>query len=228
MSVNIDLKKHLPPDQLRKRIYLIRHGETDYNRMGWVQGSGIDADLNAFGRLQAKRFYEYFGNMPFSRVYTSALKRTHQSVADFINNGIPHTILTGLNEISWGFNEGKPITSDSNRVFHSTVRRWNAGETNLKLPGGESPEEVLKRMTPAINAILTAEGEEQILICMHGRAMRILLCHLFKKSLQEMDRFHHTNLCLYVLGYDGENFYLELENYTEHLKNLNEENLEDL
>jgi probable phosphoglycerate mutase len=39
-----------------KDIYLIRHGETDYNRMGVVQGSGIDADLNELGQRQAQAF----------------------------------------------------------------------------------------------------------------------------------------------------------------------------
>ena len=39
-----------------KDIYLIRHGETDYNRMGVVQGSGIDADLNELGNRQAQAF----------------------------------------------------------------------------------------------------------------------------------------------------------------------------
>jgi bisphosphoglycerate-dependent phosphoglycerate mutase len=39
-----------------KDIYLIRHGETDYNRLGVVQGSGIDADLNDLGRRQAQAF----------------------------------------------------------------------------------------------------------------------------------------------------------------------------
>ena len=43
-----------------KDIYLIRHGETDYNRMGVVQGSGIDADLNELGNRQAQAFFEHY------------------------------------------------------------------------------------------------------------------------------------------------------------------------
>ena len=43
-----------------KDIYLIRHGETDYNRLGVVQGSGIDADLNELGQRQAKAFFDHY------------------------------------------------------------------------------------------------------------------------------------------------------------------------
>ncbi len=68
-----------------KDIYLIRHGETDYNRMRVVQGSGIDADLNELGKRQAQAFFEHYQNLALDKIYTSALRRTHQSVKGFID-----------------------------------------------------------------------------------------------------------------------------------------------
>ena len=65
------------PD-LVKDIYLIRHGETEYNRKGVVQGSGIDADLNELGQKQAEAFFAHYQDLPIDKIYTSALKRTHQ------------------------------------------------------------------------------------------------------------------------------------------------------
>ena len=41
----------------KKTIYLIRHGETDFNRQGIVQGSGVDSDLNELGLAQAEAFF---------------------------------------------------------------------------------------------------------------------------------------------------------------------------
>ena len=72
---------------------MIRHGETEYNRQGIVQGSGIDADLNETGRNQAEAFYQKYKDIPFDKVYTSALVRTHQTVEKFIEAGIPHEII---------------------------------------------------------------------------------------------------------------------------------------
>ena len=63
-----------------KKIYLTRHGQTDYNLKGVVQGSGIDADLNATGRAQANAFYQAYKDHPFDKLYVSGLKRTFQSM----------------------------------------------------------------------------------------------------------------------------------------------------
>jgi broad specificity phosphatase PhoE len=82
-----------------KKIYLIRHGQTDYNLKGFVQGSGVDSDLNQTGRDQAAKFFEHYKNIPFKKVYTSKLKRSIQSVQSFIDKGIPHEAYEGFNEI---------------------------------------------------------------------------------------------------------------------------------
>ena len=91
---------HATPD-LVKDIYLIRHGETEYNRKRVVQGSGIDADLNDLGQKQAAAFFAHYQNLTIDKIYTSVLRRTHQSVKGFIEKGLPWEQYEGLNEISW-------------------------------------------------------------------------------------------------------------------------------
>ena len=77
-----------------------------------VQGSGIDAPLNELGQQQAQRFYAAYEKEPFQKVYISDLQRTYQSVEKFIQNGIPFVKLSGLNEISWGSQEGKAFSEE--------------------------------------------------------------------------------------------------------------------
>ena len=48
-----------------KEIYIIRHGETDYNRQGIVQGQGVDTSLNDLGRRQASAFFEHYRHIDF-------------------------------------------------------------------------------------------------------------------------------------------------------------------
>jgi probable phosphoglycerate mutase len=205
---------------ISKKVYLIRHGQTDFNQRNIVQGSGVDTDLNDLGRRQAAAFFSAYKHIPFDRVYTSALKRSKQSIQQFIDLGIPHTALVGLNEISWGTKEGHRVTPQEDEYYHYMLKEWQTGNTRLRIEGGESPEDVIVRMKPAVNYIMNHEDEETILICMHGRAIRILLCHLLNYPLRSMDMFEHQNLCLYILNYTGSVFSIEKHNDVAHLKDL--------
>ncbi len=203
-----------------KTIYLIRHGETKYNKMGVVQGSGIDSDLNETGFAQARSFYEYYKHIPFDKIYTSCLKRTVQSVRQFIDLEIPHESLPGLNEISWGEKEGKVPNYLEDQTYLETIAGWSRGETHIPAaPNGESPEDVLARQKVAFQYILSQTEEKTILVAMHGRAIRILLTHLLDLPLSKMDTFGHQNLCLYLLHFqdDTQKFELMLENDVRHL-----------
>ncbi len=205
-----------------KKIYLIRHGQTEYNRKGIVQGSGIDSSLNEVGRFQAEAFYRAYRHIPFDQVYTSVLQRTIQSVQEFLSDGLPHTKLAGLNEINWGKKEGQVASAEDHVYYHSVIKSWRQGELDNAIEGGESPRMVLERQKPALMHILAQPYEENVLVCMHGRAMRILLCLMLEHDLRHMDDFPHGNLCLYLLQYDQDSgkFYLELANEQSHIPKL--------
>lgn len=203
-----------------KKIYLIRHGQTEFNRLGIVQGSGVDTRLNALGQAQAQAFFHHYKHISFDRVYTSKLRRSIESVQPFLDLGIPHEPLTALNEISWGQAEGQPVTAEADASYSHLLSRWREGATDFAIPGGESPEDVRNRLEPAMKEILGRADEQQILICMHGRAMRVLLCYLTGIPLQAMDDFDHTNLCLYLLHHDGMTTHIERRNDVSHLSLL--------
>lgn len=204
-----------------KKIYLIRHGQTDYNFQNIVQGGGVDSDLNETGRKQAQLFYELYKNVPFDKVYTSALKRSIQSVERFIKDGHKHEIHPELNEIHWGIKEMIKITEDENDYYVNVVNCWKNGQTDLCIEGGESPNQVALRLKKFLDLILTREDEETILICMHGRAMRIFLCVMHQIELSRMDEFPHKNLGLYILNHDGSKFTVEETNSLAHLEKIN-------
>jgi broad specificity phosphatase PhoE len=199
-----------------KKIYIIRHGQTDFNLQGIVQGSGVNSSINQKGRIQAQAFFEFYREVPFVKIYTSALKRTTESVQPFIDLGIPFVPLEGLNEISWGKKEGQPITLQEDAYYNWMLNQWQLGNTHERIEGG--PEDVTRRQDGALKYIMSKTGESTILICMHGRALRILLCRLLNYPLRSMDMFEHQNLCLYQLDYSGSMFSLKKYNDTAHLK----------
>lgn len=203
-----------------KKIYIIRHGQTDFNLRGIVQGSGVDSSLNETGRAQANAFFQAYQNVAFDKIYTSRLVRTRESVQQFIDKGIPYEMLEGLNEISWGSREGQEITPEEDAYYHWMIEEWQKGNTFQRIDGGESPDDVVKRQQVAVQHIMKNVSEQTILICMHGRAMRILLCQLLNYPLRSMDAFEHRNLCLYQLDFTGSMFAVKKHNDTRHLSQI--------
>ncbi|WP_199561020.1 histidine phosphatase family protein [Mucilaginibacter hurinus] len=203
---------------IKKTLYIVRHGQTDLNKQGIVQGRGMDTDLNDEGRRQAAQFFEAYKTIPFDKIYVSALKRTQQSIQQFIDLGIPFEKLSGLDELAWGIYEGQASTPESKAAFMDLMRNWLHGNLDVKFEGGESPNDVKIRQEEAIKVIMSRPEEKNVLICMHGRAMRLILCLLTNRSLIEMEQFPHQNLVLYKVTFDGEKFDIVDFNNALHLK----------
>lgn len=185
-----------------KELYIIRHGETELNRQGIVQGRGVNADLNATGIAQAAAFFKMYQSVKFDKIYTSSLVRTHQTVKAFIDSGLPWEQLPELDEMAWGEWEGKPNTEEARSAFREIVKQWQLGNYDAKFDGGESPNEVGVRLAKAIDHIKHQNAENIVLVCMHGRAMRLILCLLLEKPYSDMEEFLHTNTTLYRLTFD--------------------------
>jgi broad specificity phosphatase PhoE len=201
-----------------KTLYIVRHGQTDLNKQGVVQGRGRDTDLNATGRKQASQFFDAYKSVPFDKIYISELKRTQQSIQPFIDLGIPYEKLSGLDELAWGVFEGQESTPATKKAFLKLLRSWMDGNLDTKFEGGESPNEVRLRQIEALATIMSHTEEGNVLICMHGRAMRLFLCLLTGKPLTEMENYPHQNLVLYKVTYDGERFEIVDFNNAAHLK----------
>jgi len=209
------------PVRTKKTIYLIRHGQTDYNNQGIIQGSGVDSDLNETGRMQARAFHKQFGYLQFDAIYTSELRRTHQSIQPFVEAGYQHRSLPELNEINWGKFEGLRSTPELHAEYLKLVSDWSEGRLDSKIPGGESPEQMYQRQLAAMDILLQQKNEERILICSHGRYMRAFLCTLTNVPLRNMDDFEHSNLCLYVLDQiDDRRFEISVRHETGHLEGI--------
>lgn len=199
-----------------KTIYLLRHGETEFNRHGIVQGSGVDSSLNELGKLQADAFFSTYGHLPFEAVFTSTLQRTHQTVKSFIEAGIHWQQYPEINEISWGVHEGKRHDNNGKREFRKLTDAWQRGHFHERIEGGESALELEARMK-RFTQMLYERPESLLLVCSHGRAMRGLLCVMLGKSLRSMEDFSHHNTGLWRLHLTEDGASLDLKNDTQHL-----------
>ncbi len=199
-----------------KEIYFVRHGETEFNKLGIVQGSGVDSSLNETGLQQAKAFFDYYGNLDFEIIYISALKRTRETVQNFIGKKIPTEEWKNINEICWGDSEGKESTPESRQEYLNMRESWSNGDIDAKMPGGESARELMERLTQFIEHLKT-RPEKKILVCTHGRTLRCMMMLLKGEHPRAMEQYKHSNTGLFKVNFDGEKFDVELENDTRHL-----------
>lgn len=200
-----------------KTIYLVRHGETDFNLRGIVQGSGVDSSLNETGRAQARHFFERYRETPFDLVITSGLKRTWETVSLFIDGGLPWEKHETINEMSWGSHEGKMGTPDSIAEYKRIKDAWGTGDLDGRIGGGESAREMGARLEVFLRH-LRERPENKILICSHGRAMCGLVTLMMGRPLDRMNELTHNNLGLWIADQqpDG-NFVFHAENDRTHL-----------
>lgn len=185
------------PTTVVKRLYFIRHGETDSNAKGVLQGRGINDSLNDRGRQQAEHLSTFMSQVPLELVVTSNLERAKQTAQILLqrhDSSIPVLEIEDLAEISWGTLEGTPTKGVSD-----VLEEWNRGAFDVSSPNGESPLEVERRAIPVIYKLLQNRPETTIVFILHGRLMRIILSSLLYQSLDQMGSFTHHNTSINIL-----------------------------
>ncbi len=201
---------------MEKEIYIVRHGETAFNRAGIVQGSGIDSELNETGLRQAQLFYEYYKKEGFELLYASDLRRSQQTLEPFVQEGIPLLVTPSIREISWGRYEGQPYTPAMKKRYTEMLRAWASGDLDHRMEEGESAAELALRVRSFLDELLT-RPERRILVCSHGRTIRCMACVMQQLPMASMEKFEHNNTGLFRARYRDGGFLLQLTNDTTHL-----------
>ncbi|HEX6762147.1 MAG TPA: histidine phosphatase family protein [Gaiellaceae bacterium] len=147
-------------------ILLVRHGETEWNRVGRYQG-WADPPLNDTGRAQARELAEQLRAAPFDAVYSSDLRRARET-AEIV--AAPHAVEVvvepGLREVNVG--------AWSGLTRAEVEARFPGGER----PGGETREEHIERVLAAAERIARAHPSDRVLLVSHGGTMRALRTHV--------------------------------------------------
>lgn len=219
-SATSSLHDVLPPlAQGSQRLYLCRHGETDWNIEGRIQGGGNDTPLNENGRLQARCLAAALHGVKLDVVASSHLDRADET-ADMIYRSQlhrrPRRIVSGkLGEMRFGADWEGVVWRERESAFQQVNDMINKDQ-NLEWPnGGESTQEVANRAKHAIlHQVLDADTIHQACCVAHGRVNRILAEHL----LQTDNLPKHANAGISVLDRcaDGK-WTLRVYNYCGHL-----------
>lgn len=162
-------------------IYLIRHGETDWNKVKRLQGI-TDIPLNAYGIELAEKTAEGLKDVPFDRIYTSPLIRACKT-AEIIRGDRPIEIIPtrGLLEISFGDYEGLTYLPDKYNIPKPGFRKFFDDPENYDTPpNGESLQHLRERTSSFVRGIMNDPANEDLTILMaaHGAAIRGILSGL--------------------------------------------------
>ena len=203
-------------------LYLIRHGQTAWNREEIFRGR-TDVPLDETGLKQAALAAEYFRNMEIHHIYSSPLARawqTAEKIAQF--HSLKVDPLEGIVDMSFGDWEGHPHQeikeNDSERY-----RQWREEPHRVRLPGGESLEEVRVRAMGAVEQVIQKHTGKILILVSHRVINKVLICGILGIDNSHFWQIGQDTTAINLFQYKNGKYILSLLNETCHLKRLNEE-----
>ncbi len=158
-------------------LWLIRHGQTDWNLEGRYQGQS-DVPLNAAGMAQAEAFAASLCGQQFDALYTSDLARALQTAQVIAAcTGLPVQADPRLREINQGEWQGRTL-DEIKGIYNECAQAKHLAidPASTRAPGGESVLEVSQRMAQAANDIARRYPNGRVLVVSHGLALATLYC----------------------------------------------------
>lgn len=191
-------------------ICLIRHGETDWNSLGKLQGR-TDISLNNNGILQAKECSQFLKGFQWDAIITSPLKRAKET-AEIINNdlSLPLIEMDEFIERSFGDAEGM------------TIEERLATFPNRNYRGQESRKSLNKRIISGINAINQEFVNKKVLLVAHGAVINTILAE-FSNGEIGSGKTKLINGCISNIEFIQDKWKINDYNQVKHLSQYSED-----
>lgn len=192
------------------KLYLTRHGETEENKLGILQGH-MPGKLSREGVEQAKALGQKLRSEHFDYIYASDLGRVVATAAEVtcFHPDTPVIFTKELRERDFG-----ELTGKNRREL-----QIESG-FDVKPQQGESKVDFFARAKRILSELTTKHPEESVLLICHGGIGQAIIAALFQKSyeeLQAMDRLDNTSLSIFDISPDG-NYQVVEYNSTAHLR----------
>jgi phosphoserine phosphatase len=206
------------------RIFLVRHGETQWNRESRFQGQ-IDIPLNENGQAQGRKAAEFLKEVELDFAVSSPLSRPKET-AQFIlehHPGIELTYKDELKEIGHGLWEGK-LEAEISAEYADLLEQWKVKPETVQMPEGENLQQVWDRVKVDWEAIVreyaASETPRSGIVVAHDAVNKAILCELFELPPEFFWNFKQGNGAVSIIDYpDGADGLpvLQSMNITSHL-----------
>ena len=184
---------------MTKTLYLMRHGQTLFNKRHRIQG-WCDAPLTDLGGYQAQVAGQYFKNagVVFDAAYSSTSERACDTLEIVTNGSLPYQRVKGLKEWNFGTFEGESEDLNPPLPYEDFFVTY----------GGESQDQVRDRMAATILQLMQETKGKSVLMVSHGGAMAN-----FARAWEDNWRLdnlgHMTNCGILKFSFEADQFYLE-------------------
>lgn len=213
---NIKCLLDLPPVAPNSvRVYLCRHGQTEFNRLKKVQGARIDQPLNETGEKMSFRIGQALAELPPeqrpSKILHSPLRRAKETAFGAVDTIMKSTaadkpltlqLLPELGEIDFGKSEGTDATKAKVNMLN-TFTSWSRGNIDYSYEGGESGRQILQRVSDSLYGLAQVASEKSnkgvVAAVSHSAFIRLLLATVSEKPLVQSATIGQTNGCFNVL-----------------------------
>jgi len=200
------------------RILLIRHGETEWNRIRRFQGRS-DLSLNQKGRDQGHALALALKDESVTAIYSSPLARAMETACliKVFHPSVPLFEEEGLIEMDLGEFEGMEAKrwAAQNKDF---LKAWLETPASVRMPGGESLQEVQMRAIGTLERITKVyPSESTLLLCSHNFVNLTILCYALKVPIERFRELRQETAALNVLYKQGQQLSAKVVNERSHL-----------
>ena len=201
-------------------IYFVRHGETEWNLKGILQGSK-NSHLTEKGKEQAYKLRDKLEGTHFEGIYTSPLQRASET-AEILrgHRDEPFYVVDDLKEMSFGEMEGIPKSEFRALEPVAYENLWNdPSNYHPESFGGERFEDVDKRVMSFMEKLVETHPEGgKFLVVSHGMTLKMIFNHIWKHSLDKFwDDPVPENTSVTTVSYKNNEFNIEKFSDTSHL-----------
>ena len=206
-------------------LVLVRHGQTLWN-MDKIYRGRSDVGLDDVGIKQAELLGKYFSNHGLEAIFSSPLKRALDT-ANIIARYQRIDVQIDENLVDFNYGEWQCLPErEVKRLYPALLNEWHNNPHKVRMPGGESLEDVRKRVIEVINDIL-ANYQGSVVLVSHRVVNKVLIC-----SLLGLDNSHFWNIkqdvgVITVFNYLDGRYILTRHNDVSHLKELRKSVLDD-
>lgn len=190
------------------RLIIVRHGESEWNRIGRYQGQQ-DAALSELGILQAEALARRLQHEPLDAIFSSPLQRaarTAQAIARH-HPAVPFQYAPELLEICHGDWEGLMAEEVIER-YSEGLHEWRTHPTRAQMPNGESFSNILKRVLDLKDLFCHTYEGRNVLVSTHDVVVKILVADALGMNMDRINRIWVTNASISVIEYGDDLPYL--------------------
>lgn len=190
-----------------RRLYLLRHGQTEVNALNIIQGQLLNYPLNNYGTMQSELAAEVLSEVVFNRIYISPALRAKETAIKILESQKSDVLVeinSNIVEINFGILEGETF-NEAEKLHPNLMKTYWRKPSQCAFPEGESLTQAKERIGQVVEAVIAkSDPNENILIVSHGGVMSLILICLFNLDMDAMfHAFRHNNCGLSIIEWQS-------------------------